>query len=165
MAWEESEFVENRLYVAEQYQSSDDGAGRSGDTDRRRRDRRWIARTAGSRSRDGPRDRRRLDQQGVESVVSPLSVMATAAEDNESFAATLESADTDDDGFPDRDRVGLRSPLSRSPREGGAGDRADWRRGVPIASHARHRRPRRRTTSAPTACRRPPRRSKTVTRI
>ena len=103
MAWEESEFVENRLYVAEQYQSSDDGAGRSeilieGD----------VTADGSLEQLDRGAETARetgvaFDQQGVESVVSPLSVMATAAEDNESFAATLESADTDDDGVPDRD--------------------------------------------------------------
>ncbi|MFB1063658.1 RND family transporter [Natrinema sp. H-ect4] len=36
-------------------------------------------------------------------VRSPLSVMETAAAENDSFAATLESADTDGDGVPDRD--------------------------------------------------------------
>ncbi|WP_254811072.1 efflux RND transporter permease subunit [Natronosalvus amylolyticus] len=44
-----------------------------------------------------------LSQNGEVRVISVLTVMEMAAAENESFAATLEAADTNDDGVPDRD--------------------------------------------------------------
>ncbi|MDS0476463.1 MMPL family transporter [Natrinema sp. 1APR25-10V2] len=103
MAWEESAFIENRLYVTEQYQSSSDDTGRSqllieGD----------VTADAALEQVDSGVERAHetgvaFDRQGTDSVVSPLSVMKVAAAENESFAATLEAADANDDGIPDRD--------------------------------------------------------------
>ncbi|MCU4751365.1 MMPL family transporter [Halobacteria archaeon AArc-curdl1] len=44
-----------------------------------------------------------LSQNGEVRVISVLTVMEMAAAENESFAATLEAADTNGDGVPDRD--------------------------------------------------------------
>ncbi|ELZ18919.1 exporter of the RND superfamily protein [Natrinema thermotolerans DSM 11552] len=102
MAWEESAFVENQLYVTDQYRPSDDGAGRS------------AVLIEGTVTADGTLQRVAegsdtaretgvaFDQQGVESVRSPLSVIEATAAENDSFAATVDSADTDGDGVPDR---------------------------------------------------------------
>ncbi|WP_435551830.1 efflux RND transporter permease subunit [Natrinema sp. CGMCC1.2065] len=102
MAWEESAFVENQLYVTDQYRSSNDGAGRS------------AVLIEGTVTADGTLQRIdegsdtaretgvAFDQQGVESVRSPLSVIEATAAENDSFAATVDSADADDDGVPDR---------------------------------------------------------------
>ncbi len=102
MAWEESEFVENQLYVTDQYRSSDDDLGRS------------AVLIEGNVTADGTLQRVAagsdtareagvaFDQQGVDAVRSPLSVVRATAAENDSFAATVDSADGDGDGVPDR---------------------------------------------------------------
>jgi predicted RND superfamily exporter protein len=48
---------------------------------------------------------------GAPPVTSPLTVMATVAEENPAFAETLAAADTDDDGVPDRNLEGVYDAL------------------------------------------------------
>ncbi|WP_254761981.1 efflux RND transporter permease subunit [Natrinema marinum] len=103
MAWEESAFIENRLYVTEQYQSSDDETGRSQILIEDDVTAPGTLEQVNNGVERAHETGVAFDQQGVESVVSPLSVMEAAAAENESFAATFEGADANGDGVPDRD--------------------------------------------------------------